>query len=51
MEIRYANFYLNIPPSAEYITRAMREYHLGAAQISRFAHGEIYHATLKTLHF
>jgi hypothetical protein len=45
------NFKANIPPTAEYITRAMREYHLGAAQISRFAYSEIYHATLKTLLF
>ena len=35
-----------IPLSAEYITRAKREYHLGKTQISHFACGEIYHCNV-----
>ena len=34
---------------AEYITRAKREYHLGKAQISHFAIGEIYHFNIVNL--
>ena len=41
--------FLHIPPLAEYITRAKREYHLGKAQISHFAFGEIYHRNVENV--
>ena len=44
-----ANFFRNIPRTAEYITRAQREYHFDEVKISRFAAGEIYHCNVGNL--